>query len=327
MEAGRGQVAEGSSIGAGGLQSPLARSGPTRCTRSASVFGAEVKLFVLHEEEAVAARAMNAALAELRQVEDVLSLYRPDSAVCRLNREGVLKRPHPFLVEVLRKAQQLSELSGGAFDVTVQPLWELYASAKRAGRVPEPAEIETARRKVDWRKVDVAQDRIRLGELGMAVTLNALTQGFAADRVLAALRSHSIQHALVNTGEIGAMGCKEGGAAWTLGIQHPRKSDAYVALARLSDCCLATSGDYASRFSDDFLRHHIFDPVTGRSPQELASVTVVAPAGLDADGVSTAVMVLGPERGLKLLESFPGAEAFLVLKDNRTIMTPQFPIA
>jgi thiamine biosynthesis lipoprotein len=303
------------------------RAGPARHTNSAPAFGAEAKLIVLHDDEAAAARAMGLALGELREVEEVLSLYRPDSALCRLNREGVLTRPHPFLVEVLRKAQQFSELSGGAFDVTVQPLWELYATAKRAGRVPEAAEVEAVRRKVDWRKVDVARDRIHLGERGMGVTLNALAQGFAADRILATLRSHSIQHALVNTGEIGAMGCKEGGAPWTLGIQHPRKPEAYVALAKLSDCCLATSGDYATRFSDDFRRHHIFDPATGRSPQELASVTVAAPSGLDADGAATAVMVLGQERGLKLLQSLPGAEAFLVLKDDRTIMTPRFPKA
>ena len=74
-----------------------------------------------------------------------------------------------------------------------------------------------------------------------------------------------------------------------------------------------------------FLRHHIFDLATGRSPQELASVTVVAPSGLDADGASTAVMVLGAKRGMKLLESFPGAEAFLVLRDGGTIKTPRFP--
>jgi len=129
----------------------------------------------------------------------------------------------------------------------VQPLWELYATAKRAGRVPEPDELETARRKVNWRKLTVTPDLIKLEEPGMAVTLNALAQGFAVDRVLAALRSHSIQHALVNTGEIGAIGRKETGEPWTVGIQHPRQPDAYVALASLVDCCMATSGDYAAR--------------------------------------------------------------------------------
>jgi thiamine biosynthesis lipoprotein len=270
---------------------------------------------------------MDLSLAELRQVEEVLSLYRPDTALCRLNRDGVLTRPHPFLLEVLRKARQLSELSGGAFDVTVQPLWELRAAAKKSGRFPTAEEIEAARRKVDWRKVELSSKAIRLREPGMAVTLNALAQGFAADRVLATLRAQGIRHALVNTGEIGALGRKETGEPWTVGVQHPRRQDAYVELARLVDCCMATSGDYATRFSDDLVEHHIFDPATGCSPRELASATVVAPTGLDADGLSTAIMVVGRERGIKLLASFPGAEAFLVFKDGRSVTTPNFPRA
>jgi len=157
--------------------------------------------------------------------------------------------------------------------------------------------------------------------------LNALAQGFAVDRVLAVLRSHSIQHALVNTGEIGAIGRKETGEPWTVGIQHPRQPDAYVALASLVDCCMATSGDYAARFSDDYVRHHIFDPANGKSPKESASVTVTAPAGLDADGLATAILVLGRDKGLKLLRTFPKAEAFLVFKDGQTVSTPGFPAA
>ncbi len=300
---------------------------PGRFTRSAAVFGAEASIILIHEDVAEAARAMDLALAELRQVEEVMSLYRPDSALCRLNREGVLNQPHPFLVEVMNKARQLSELTGGAFDVTVQPLWQLYAAAKQAGRLPLAVEIEAARRKVDWRKLEITPDRIRLGERGMAVTLNAQAQGYAADRVLACLRSHSIRHVLVNTGEIGAMGHKEANQPWSVGIQHPRKPGAYAALATLKDCCMATSGDYATRFSDDYLRHHIFDPATGQSPRGLASVTVTAATGLDADGLATAIMVVGRERGLNLLHSFPGAEVFLITKDGRTIRTARFPIA
>ena len=146
------------------------------------------------------------------------SLYRPDSELCRLNRDGTITHPHPYLVEVVSKARQLSELSAGAFDVTVQPLWDLYATAKRAGRTPEPSELETARRKVNWRKLTVTPDLIKLEERGMGIPLNALAQGFAADRVIAALRSHSIHHALVNTGEIGAIGRKETGEPGRLAV-------------------------------------------------------------------------------------------------------------
>lgn len=291
---------------------------------SQPVFGTEGKFIVLHEDPALVARVKAVVSRELQEVEKVLSLYRPDSHLCRLNREGELAEPHPFMLEVLLKAQRLSELTGGAFDVTVQPLWDLYATAKAAGRIPGPDEIEQTRQRVNWRKLTVSRNRIRLGEKGMAVTLNALGQGFAADRVLAVLRGHSIQHALVNTGEVGAMGRKEGGECWKLGIQHPRVQEAYVGLAKLEDCCMATSGDYATRFSEE--QNHIFDPGTGRSPRELSSATVVARTGLDADALATAILVVGREKGLQLLASLPGAEGFLVCKDGQTSYTPGFPL-
>src|SRR6185503_16682220 len=101
----------------------------------------------------------------------------------RLNRDGVLDHPDPYLVEVLRAAASVSERSGGAFDATVQPLWQIYADAKKAGRLPDADAVREAAARVDWRNVDVSADRIRLRGAGMAVTLNGIAQGFAADRV------------------------------------------------------------------------------------------------------------------------------------------------
>lgn len=312
---GNGEVAD-SSARTGGLHT---------VKQTAWALGAEVSVVALHERRDVADRAVAAALEELKRVDGLMSLYRPDSELCRLNRQGRLDRPHPYLVEVLRQAQAMSDRSGGAFDVTVQPLWELYAAAKKAGRIPETGEIEAARRRVDWHKIEVAPERICLTGDGMAVTLNAIAQGFAADRVLAELRDHGVAHALVNTGEIGALGGKENGKPWTVGIQHPRRPDAYVALVALEDRCMATSGDYATAFSGDHLYHHIFDPATGRSPDAFSSVTIVAPGGAEADALATAVFVLGPEKGLHLVRSSANREAFFVFKDGRTLATEGFP--
>ena len=108
-------------------------------------------------------------------------------------------------------------------------------------------------------------------------------------------------------------------------FQHPRVEDAYVSLTPLDGRCLATSGDYATSFTPDRRDNHLFDPRTGRSPTELASVSVLASSGLLADGLSTAVFVLGLERGLRLIDSTPHADALLVLKDGRTLATPGFP--
>ena len=160
---------------------------------------------------------------------------------------------------------------------------------------------------------------------GMGVTLNGIAQGFATDRVLDVLRQHGIESALVDTGELGTVGNKESGAPWTVGIQDPRRSDAFVSIATLDGRSLATSGDYATAFSADFSYHHIFDPATGRSPQAFRSVSVVASSGLDADALSTAAFVLGLPNGLRLIDEWPGADAMFVLKDGSVQATAGFP--
>ena len=141
----------------------------------------------------------------------------------------------------------------------------------------------------------------------------------------AALRARGIRHALVDTGEFGALGRRADGAPWTVGIQHPRRPDAYVALAALEDRFLSTSGDYATTFSDDFLHNHIFDPRTGLSPSEFSSVTVLARSGMEADALTKVLFVQGLGRGLDHVRSIPGADALCVLKDGRMVSTNGFP--
>jgi FAD:protein FMN transferase len=254
-----------------------------------------------------------------------MSLFRPESQVCKLNEKRELLKPHPYLVQVLRQAQAMSAASDGAFDVTVQPLWTLYANSADAGGTPSADDIDRIRKYVDWRKVDVSDDRIELKGPGTAITLNGIAQGFAADRVLAALAAGGIRHALVNTGEIGTMGRRGDGDPWTIGIQHPRQKDAMIRRVHPDGRCIATSGDYETAFTPDFANNHIFDPHTGRSPQAFQSVTVAAKTGLEADALSTTVFVAGLDRGIRLIESTPGADGFFVLKDGQIRATTGFP--
>lgn len=248
-----------------------------------------------------------------------MSIYRPESQILRLNRDGVLVQPDPSLVEVLRHAAQVSERSGGAFDVTVQPLWEIYAK----GATPDAAALAC----VDWRGVEIADDRVALVRSGMAITLNGIAQGFAADAAMRVVRAHGVAHALIDTGEMSAAGRNPEGAAWRVGIQHPREREAFATLATLDHRCLATSGDYETKFSDDFSRNHIFDPHTGESPGELASVSVLAPTAMSADALSTTLFVLGHEAGFEFLRHYPGADALMILKDGRRFATSGFPFA
>ncbi len=305
--------------GDAGSQLPMTR-------RRVRALGTTVELTVRHSDRDVAERAIAAAFEELDRVEDVMSLYRPNSQLCRLNRTGRLCRPDSRLVDVLTMAARVSQKSRGAFDVTIQPLWELFWRAKQEQTVPSVKSIQAVVKQVDFRRVDVDRAQIRLRGRATRLTLNGIAQGYALDRVAATLQSHGIHHALIDTGEIGARGDSGTHAGWSVGIQHPRVADAYVALVRLDGRCLATSGDYATAFTDDFALHHLLDPRTGRSPTELASVSVLAPSGVLADALSTAAFVLGASQGSQLVTSFHSCDALFVRKDNRVFRTAGFPL-
>ncbi len=315
------------------LATPLAHPGPanppagplTTTRRESYGLGSKLAFTVLHAPDLDAERALDAALAEIELVEQVMSLYRPTSQLSRLNRTGTLLRPHPYLLEVLDTAAAMHAASDGAFDVTIQPLWDVFARCAREQRAPRDQELAAARRLVDWRQVDVSAERLTLRQPGAALTLNGIAQGFAVDRALAALRGAGIEHALLDTGELGALGGRDGETPWTIGIQHPRRDDAYLSLAELQNRCLATSGDYATRFDD--VAHHIFDPRTGRSPGELTSVSVAAPTGLLADALSTALFVLGRDAGLKLVAEWPACDALVATRTGSVASTPGFPLS
>ncbi|MCA9143428.1 MAG: FAD:protein FMN transferase [Planctomycetales bacterium] len=294
-------------------------------SRRSWALGSDATITILHQDASAGDAAIDAAFKELELIEDVMSLYRANSQLSRLNRDGVLDDPHPYFVEVLHAAQAMARRSDGAFDVTIQPLWNVYTAAQQRKQLPTDAEIAAAKICVDWKKVHIANSQIRLDGRGTAITLNGIAQGFAADRVAIVLREHGVEHALIDTGEIGAIGTKANGDAWRIGIQHPRDREAYVSVAKLAGRCLATSGDYATSFSEDYKQHHLLDPRTGRSPSDLSSVSIAAATALDADALSTAVFVMGADAGLRLVAQTSGADALLVLKDGRSVATTGFP--
>ena len=154
----------------------------------------------------LAVRALDAAVAEIRHIEDQMSLFRPDSAICQLNRTGRLERPHKDMLEILRIAQGVSQRSQGAFDVTVQPLWLAFEEAKSLGRMPSVEAVLAARQWVGWRGLQVTDALVRLERPGMGITLNGIAQGYAADKVKARLKGLGIEtgidfDAAVNIGQ------------------------------------------------------------------------------------------------------------------------------
>jgi thiamine biosynthesis lipoprotein len=292
---------------------------------AALAFGTTIRISLFHPDRDAAREAIDAALAQARMVDRLMSIYSEASQVFQLNRDGELHRPSRHLLAVLEQARALSVLTRGAFDVTVQPLWRAYRDASLPSGRPAPAERLKASAKVGWERLHAGSERVVFARPGMQLTLNGLAQGYAADLALAALRARGIVHALVDTGEFAAGSGKPDGSAWRIGVADPRQDGTLASTMQLDGRSAATSGDYASSFTPDFVHHHIFDPATGDSPQELASVTVVAPSGILADGLSTAFMVMGSRRAHALAASLPGVDLLTINKRGVLWKSPSFP--
>lgn len=294
-------------------------------SRTLNAMGLTMSLQLGHPDAQTVEHALTAAIAEIRNVEDQMSLFRQDSAVCQLNREGRLDHAPQDLLTILKMAQQVSARSQGSFDVTVQPLWLAFEGARQQGRLPTPAEVAAARSKVGWRGVHIHGQQVQLAQPGMGITLNGIAQGYAADKVRNRLRSLGIQHALVDAGEWAALGQSSHGTDWTLGLANPRAAHALMAGIAMQGRCVATSADDQCHFSDDFVNHHIFDPRTGYSPRELSCVSVMADTAAHADALTKVLFMAGYQQALPLAKAW-GVEALVVDKQGRWQATAGLPL-
>ncbi len=295
--------------------------------RSGIAFGTTVSLKANHADATQLNTALDSAWREIVQVEKAASLFRADSALSQLNSVGFIDNPSVTLIQMLTDALDIARLTDGAFDPTVQPLWRVYATAHASGRTATDTEIASASALIGWQDIEVSPKRIQLARPGMALTLNGVAQGFATGRCLAVLRDHGIENAFLNTGEIGVVGKRDDRSPWTAAIADPRHPGDYIGLAQPLSGILATSGDYATVWSADFSHHHILDPKTHHSPTETASVSVLAQSGSMADGLATAMMVMGPEKSLALARRTSNVEALIIAKTGQTFKSDGFPLA
>jgi thiamine biosynthesis lipoprotein len=289
-----------------------------------AALGADACITLHHPDEAAARRLIAAALAEVRRLEGVFSLYRADSALTTLNRHGVLDAPPPELVRLLAESRRFGDITDGGFDVTVQPLWDLYAG-HFAGAAPDPtgppgAALERARALIDYRALTVGAERVALARPDMAVTLNGIAQGFITDAVAELLRDAGLESVLVELGETRAVGRHPTGRPWRVGLADPADRDVIVQEIAVTGRAVATSAGAATRFEPSGRHHHLFDPRTGRSAQTARAVTVVAPRATTADALSTAFAVL-PAAAIEPCLSRAGGGIALVTGHDGTVAT------
>jgi thiamine biosynthesis lipoprotein len=287
--------------------------------RAIDLMGTRVSVELWSEDPNAGRALVEEVLDEYRSVDERMSTYKATSDVSAVNAQAALA-PVPVdsdLFELLQRAIRLSELSGGAFDITYESVGYLYDF--RAQRLPSEPEIAARLAQVNYRLVvlDAIQSSVKFTQPGVRINLGGIAKGYAVEHAAALLKRRGIEHALLNAGgDTRVLGDRHG-QPWIVGIRHPRAAGEVVTRLPLVDEAISTSGDYERFFEQDGRRyHHILNPATGQPTQGILSATVIGPDATMTDGLSTAVFVLGVRAGLELIERLPGYEAVIVADDG-----------
>ncbi len=289
-----------------------------------------------------ASEALEAAYAEMKRVNDLLNNYDPKSEISAVNTHAGTGRVgiSSETAAALKFAKHYGTVTGGAFDVTIGPLLRLWGFAAEVpglqGAEPDSRAIEDARECVDFRAIEIVRTgdagktgyRAGLPRKGMWIDVGAFSKGYVADKGMAVFEKFGIHHALIAAGgTICTMGEKQDTASpWTIGIRHPRKDQTFMTVLELKNMSVSTSGDYERFYrSRGKRRTHIIDPRTGRPVSHTQSVTVLAPDGRTSDALSTALFVLGAEKGTALVDSLEGVESLIVTSSGKIVFSADWP--
>lgn len=298
-------------------------------TRSTQLMGTEWTVRVLPPAGMTSAEVDEAIIetfAEVARIEQVMSEWIPDSPISQVNDSaGAEEVIVPVeLVALVRRAVDIGRLTDGAFDVTWRPLGDVWRFDDTP--LPTDSDVDRARALVDYTRVEVSPQSLRLPVEGMALGLGGIAKGYAVDRAAGVLRDRGIERFYIDGGGDIRVGGGANGRPWRVGIRDPRGGpDDLVSVVAMNDAAVVTSGDYERfRMVEGVRYHHIIDPRTGRPATSCTSVTVVADSAEWADAMATAVFVLGPEAGLALIEQRSGAEALIVDAEGRILLSTGF---
>ena len=284
--------------------------------------GTRIAVELWSGDPAAGQAASDAVLAEMRRVDALMSHYKPESQLSQVNQRAAREavRVDPELVDLIQRAQALSGLTGGAFDITYASVGYLYDYREHVR--PTDDQVRDGLGAVNWRHVivDPEASTVRFAREGVRIDLGGIAKGYAVDRATGILESMGVVHASVTAGGDSRIIGDRFGRPWVVGIRHPDDAGRIIARMPIVDAALSTSGDYERYFDEDGLRyHHIIDPKTGRSAGEVRSVTIIGPDATTTDGLSTSVFVLGPERGLELVERIGEVDAVIVRRDGKVL--------
>jgi thiamine biosynthesis lipoprotein len=290
--------------------------------------GSELRLTAWTIDEAAARAAFDAVFAEFERLEAQMSTWRPGSDVLRINAAA---GDHAVPVaadvrDVLRLARQISEWTEGTFDVTFGALTDVWKfDHDQDNTIPSPEAIRARLPLIDYRQIEI-DDRagtVFLRRKGMKIHLGGIGKGYAVEHAMQILRRAGLRDFLIQAGGDLYVGGHKDGRLWRLGINDPRGPDGHsFATIDLTDSTFSTSGDYARFFMKDGVRyHHILDPATGQPARLCRSVTIAAESPVLADAVAKGVFILGPDKGMALVERLPRLEAVIVTAKNEVLVS------
>jgi thiamine biosynthesis lipoprotein len=293
--------------------------------RKSVVMGTDIELTASAADETDEARvnaAFDAAILEMERIEAEMSEWRDGTPISLVNQKsGKEAVPVPDeLFQVIAAAQKVSGLSNAAFDISWAAMRGVWNFAKGKEHLPAPEEIQKRLPLVHYKNIelDEVKKTVFLRKPEMAIGLGAIAKGYAVDKAMQALVNSGIKNAIVKAGgDMRVQGTNDG-KPWDIGIRHPRSRERLLGKLPLSNISISTSGDYERFFiKDGILYHHIMDPKTGYPARGCQSVTIIAPDTMTSDALSTAVFVLGPEEGMKLIKGLSGIEGIIVDSEGK----------
>jgi thiamine biosynthesis lipoprotein len=292
------------------------------------VMNTVAKIVAIAPDEKTAQLSIDSAFKEIYRLEKLMNRYDPNSQLSKVNKLAA-KEPVKVdkdLFDVLQQSVYYSRLSGGAFDITVGPLVDLWRKCAEANSLPTETQLAQVKKVIGYDKIilDANNFSIQFTTQGVSLDLGAIAKGFAADKAVEEMKKCGAIGGMVSIGgQIGCFGLTEQKSKWAIGIQNPVKSENNHNIAKLllSDMAVSTSGNYERFYKIGGKKFsHIFNPETEISADELASVTIIAANGSETDALATAVSVLGAKRGMELIEKIQGVEAILIGADNKNVL-------
>ena len=298
-----------------------------KVTKTKLAMGSFVSMTAIHPSKDEAEEAIGLAFEEMDRLNKILTHYDASSPVGSLNSSGKLEAAPQEVLDLVARSLYFTRETGGAFDITVKPLIDLYKDSFAVKHTPTEAEINQAAERIGSDGIQFHNGSLLFKRSDMAVTFDGIGVGYIVDRVSEVLREKGVVNHLINAaGDIRVSGKAAGGKAWTVAIQDPAKSREYPNIVAMQDGAIATSGNYEVFYDNEKLFHHIINPRTGHSPQLASSVTIMAPSCMDADALSTSVFVMEPVAGVQFIERQADYECFVIDKDGNSKYTSGWPV-